>query len=98
VRSAFRWERPCASGVDEVWGCARDERGDLLVVEEKFALPVYPTASGAHISTTDDPEHPDVIDDVVDDVIEEVLAARGRVVVVQDGDLAHLGQIALALR
>jgi hypothetical protein len=88
----------CAAGIDEVWSCALEGRGELLVVEDNFAFPARITASGAHLAATDDVEHPDVFDDMVDDVIEQVLSTRGRVVVVPDGLLAERQRIALALR
>lgn len=91
-------QKRCASGIDEVWSCANDGRGELLVVEEGFAFPAHISASGQHLLATDDVEHPEVVDDMVDDVIEQVLATRGRVMVLPDGTLDRFARIALALR
>lgn len=83
-----------ALGVDEVWSCARDGRGRLLVVEEGFALPVRVT--GAHLEPAG--EGDDRAVDAVDEIADAVLATGGDVEFVEPGALAAHDHIALVLR
>ena len=88
--------RRLAAGIDEVWSLARDGRGDLLVVEEGFALAAR--ADGDRLERVEDPRVPGVVDDVVDEVIEAVMNRGGRVAIVADGTLDDRDRIALKLR
>jgi len=91
--------RRLAAGIDEVWPLARDGRGDLLVVEEGYALAARTDASGGdRLERVEDPRAPGVVDDVVDEVIEAVMNRGGRVAIVADGSMAERGRIALKLR
>jgi len=93
-----RGRRRFASGLDEVWGLARESRVELLVVERNYAVPVR--TDGPHLIQVDpsELEAPDVVDDVVDDLIEDVALRRGEVVIVPDGVLADVGGVAAVLR
>lgn len=88
--------RRLAAGIDEVFPLAREGRGDLLVVEEGFSLPVL--IDGDRLDREVDGTAPGVVDDVVDEVIEAVMTRGGRVGIVADGTLAERGRIALKLR
>jgi hypothetical protein len=88
--------RRLAAGIDEVWSLARDGRGDLLVVEEGYALAAR--ADGDRLERVADPRAPGVVDDVVDEVMEAVMTRGGRVAIVADGSLEERDRIALKLR
>lgn len=88
--------RRLAAGIDEVWSLAQDGRGDLLVVEESYALAAR--ADGDRLERVVDPRAPGVVDDVVDEVIESVMTRGGRVAIVADGTLDDRDRIALKLR
>ena len=88
--------RRLATGVDEIWPLARDGRGDLLVVEEGFALTVR--VDGDRLDVAEDATTPGVVDDIVDEVIEAVMTQGGRVVIVADRALEQRGRIAMKLR
>ncbi len=88
--------RRLAAGIDEVWSLARDGRGELLVVEEGYALAAQ--ADGDRLERVADPRAPGVVDDVVDEVIEAVMTRGGRVAIVADGSLDDRDRIALKLR
>lgn len=88
--------RRLAAGIDEVWSLAQDGRGDLLVVEEGFALAAR--VEGDRLDRAEDPRAPGVVDDVVDEVIEAVMNRGGRVAIVADGALDDRHRIALKLR
>ncbi|MGE3326948.1 MAG: hypothetical protein AB7N61_16260 [Acidimicrobiia bacterium] len=94
--SAARGARRYAGGLGEVWELAQDGRVDLLVVEEDFRV-AGRIAEGRLVEVTD-PAALGVIDDVVDELIEAVIATRGAVVVVPDGDLTEHGRVAAVLR
>lgn len=88
--------RRLAAGIDEVWSLAQDGRGDLLVVEEGYALAAR--ADGDRLERVEDPRAPGVVDDVVDEVMEAVMTRGGRVAIVADGTLDDRDRIALKLR
>jgi Bacterial archaeo-eukaryotic release factor family 3 len=87
-----------ASTLGEVWRQATMGRADLLVVEDGFHQPARPDDMGLLDLQVDDPGAPGVMDDAVDEVITTVLAKGGRVVFVEDGELAQYGRIAVMLR
>ncbi len=91
-------ERKVASTVGEVWRFAHEGRGALLLVEEDFHYPATVDASGMHLSPADDTMAPGVMDDAVDEIIEAVLSRQGRVVFVDNRQLAEHQRIALILR
>lgn len=87
-----------ASTLSQVWRLAQEGRGELLVVEDGYHEPGRIDASGLLTLQVDDPTAPDVLDDAVDEVITTVLAKGGRVVFVEDGELALHDRIAMLLR
>jgi len=87
-----------ASTLSEVWHLAGLGRGKVLVVEEGFHQPARLNKWGQLDLNVDDPTAPDVMDDAVDEVITTVLGKGGRVVFVEDGELALHDRIALILR
>lgn len=91
-------EQKYVSTIGEVWRLAQEGRGRLLLVEEDFHYPAVVDESGMILSPAEDPEAPGVIDDAVDEIIETVLAKQGRVVFVENGQLAEHQRIALILR
>jgi hypothetical protein len=86
------------STVGEVWRSAHEGRGRLLVVEEGFHFPARVDETGRYITPADDLNAPGVVDDAVDEIIETVLSKQGRVVFVDDGQLAAHQRIAMILR
>lgn len=74
---AAKASRKFVSGIGEVWQVAQDGRGDLLIVEEGYHVPVRVDASGRHITVVDDATESGVIDDAVDEVIEMMLQKGG---------------------
>jgi hypothetical protein len=87
-----------ASALADVWREASYGRGDVLLVEEGFHHPARVNRMGLLDLQVDDPTAPDVLDDAVDEVITTVLTKGGRVVFVNDGELAQHSRIALILR
>jgi hypothetical protein len=87
-----------ASTVGEVWRKANEGRGRLLLVEEDFHTPGRLDETGVHLLSADDLTAPGVIDDAVDEIVETVLSKGGRVVFMQNGELADFQRIALILR
>lgn len=91
-------ERKFVSTPGQVWRLAQEGRGRLLLVEEDFHYPARVDETGLILSPADDPTAPDVIADAVDDIIETVLNMQGRVVFVDNGQLADHQRITLILR
>lgn len=91
-------ERRFASAPGEVWRAANEGRGDLLLVEENFHFPARLDESGEGLIPAADPTAADVLDDAVDEIIKTVSDKQGRVVFVEDGQLAQHQRIALILR
>ena len=87
-----------ASTLSEVWYQARLGRGDLLLVEDGYHQPARVNDRGLLDLRVHDATAPDVLDDAVDEVITAVLTKSGRVVFVEDGELAIHHRIALILR
>ncbi len=86
------------STVGEVWRMAHQGRGELLVVEEDFHFPGRLDESGLHLLPADPSQGAVEIADAVDDIIETVLAKQGRVIFVENGQLAQFQRIALIVR
>ncbi len=91
-------ERKFVSTPGQVWRLAQEGRGRLLLVEEDFHYPAQVDETGLILSPANDPTAPDVIADAVDDIIETVLNMQGRVVFVDNGQLADHQRITLILR
>lgn len=85
-------------------GLALRKRHDIItkiltsLVEEDFHYPATVDASGMHLTPADDPTAAGVMDDAVDEIIETVLSKGGRVVFMDNGQLAEHQRIALILR
>jgi hypothetical protein len=80
------------------WLASRQERPEMLLVEEGMSYPARITTDGDWIAPAADVEHPDVVDDAVDELIETVLARGGKVTLVADGRLAPHDGVALTVR
>jgi hypothetical protein len=91
-------ERKFASTIGEVWRMANEGRGQLLLVEKNYHYPARVDETGMHFTPADGETAPDVINDAVDEIVETVLGKQGKVVFVEDGQLADHQRIALILR
>jgi hypothetical protein len=87
-----------ASTLEEVWWQAKVGRGDVLIVEDSYHQPARVNEMGKLDLRVEDATAPDVLDDAVDEVVTTVLSKGGRIVFVDDGELANHGRIALILR
>jgi hypothetical protein len=87
-----------ATGMPSAWLAARQERPEMLLVEEGLSYPARVTADGDWLTPADDVEHPDVVDDAVDELIETVLARGGKVTLVADGRLEPHDGVAVTVR
>jgi hypothetical protein len=85
------------TGLLGCWHAAATGTPELLVVEQRFAMPARPVADGRYVEPVADGEHPEVLDDAVDDLIEKVLTTGGFVSVVPDGSLQEHGRVAMTL-
>jgi hypothetical protein len=83
------------TGVTDVLEAARDGRGHLLVVEDRYTFPEHLTDD---LLPGEGPDPELGHDDLVDDIIEKVLVLGGDVVFAPDGGLGDLGQIGLIVR
>ena len=90
--------RQVVSGMPSVWLAARQERPEMLVVEEGLFYPARLSPDGDVLVPATDVDHPDVIDDAVDELIELVLSKGGWVALVADDALAGHERVALTLR
>lgn len=90
--------RKSVSTIDEVWRFAKEGRGHLLLVEEDFHFPAKLDESGGHLLPADDLAASGTMDDAVDQIVEMVLSKQGRVVFLNNGQLAEHQRIALILR
>jgi Bacterial archaeo-eukaryotic release factor family 3 len=90
--------RKFVSTIGEVWRLANEGRGHLLLIEENFHLPARVDETGMHLIPAEDITAPNVMDDAVDEIIETVLSKQGRVVFLENGQLATHQRIALILR
>jgi hypothetical protein len=85
-----------ATGIQQVWKVAAQNRGRLLVVEKNY---MYAAEQGENSEIIIKPSEPynkfSYIKDAVDDVIEKVLEQGGDVEFVEEGDLRDLDHIAL---
>jgi hypothetical protein len=91
-------ERRYCSTIAEIWRFASEGRGHLLLVEEDYHFPARVDETGRHLTPADDGTAPGVIDDAVDEIIETVLGKQGRVVFMENGQLAAYQRMVLILR
>jgi hypothetical protein len=87
-----------ASTLAEVWYQVRIGRGDVLVVEDGYHQSGRVNNLGLLDLSVENPQAPDVLDDAVDEVVTLALEKGGRVVFVENGELAAHDRIALILR
>jgi hypothetical protein len=87
-----------ASTLAEVWYQVRIGRGDVLIVEDGYHQPGRVNNLGLLDLSVENPQAPDVLDDAVDEVVTLALEKGGRVVFVENGELAAHDRIALILR
>jgi len=87
-----------ASGIDEVWSLALENRGSLLAVEINYHFPAKISVDGLHLIPADVYEGKEVLDDAVDEIIEKVVRTGGKVVFLDNRKLEKYGRIAMILR
>lgn len=87
-----------AVGIHDVWLASVRGHVQTLVVERGYHVAVRLHPDGVTFARTDDVTEPGVVDDLVDEVIEQVIATRGGVEIVDDGQLAHAERITAVLR
>lgn len=83
--------------VGEIYTAAMSGRGDLLAVDAGFFQPAR-IVDDFTIELTDDPELPGAEDDIVSKIAWKVLAAKGRALFFDNGQLGDLGPIVLKTR
>ena len=83
--------------LQEIYQASIDGRGDLLMVYEDFAQPVYMT-SDRNFELITDTTKPDVIDDITSNIAWEVLSKNGRVFFTTHDEIKDLGKIVLKTR
>lgn len=85
-----------ASGINEVWRVAMEQRGRLLLVEKNYSCAAKYGKTKYTLVTKDiDKDSMYTLKDAVDDLIEVVLKFGGDVVFVDDGKLLDHNRIAL---
>lgn len=85
-----------ASGINEVWRVAMEQRGRILLVEKNYTCPAKYGKTKYTLVTKDiDKNSMYTLKDAVDDLIEVVLKFGGDVVFVEDGKLLDHNRIAL---
>jgi len=87
-----------ASGLEQVWRAARENRGALLLVERDFAREARVAEDGMSLSLDAGEGGVSHLDDAVGEVVETVFAQGGEVAFVEPGALARHQRIALILR
>lgn len=87
-----------AVGIRAVWEAATRGHVQTLVVERGYHVAARLHPDGVTFARTEQVTEPGVVDDLVDELIEQVLATRGGVVIVEDGDLAHADRVTAVLR
>ncbi len=91
--------RKFASGLNEVWQLVKEERGELLLVEEDFYQPVKFTNNGKSLICVDNCEdQKDIVEDIVDEISEKIISSGGRVVFMENGSLDSYDRIGLILK
>ncbi|WP_102124640.1 hypothetical protein [Deinococcus planocerae] len=86
------------TGLNECWQAAQDGRVETMVVEEDLHHPAEVSADGRSLTLLETGAEPGerAYADAVDQMIELVMARGGRVVFVEDGELAaHSGLVML---
>jgi hypothetical protein len=87
-----------ASGLQQVWRAAKENRGAVLLVEEDYAEPAQASDDGMSISASSGTGGAADLDDAVDEVVEIVYSLGGEVAFVEPGRLQEHQKIALILR
>jgi hypothetical protein len=87
-----------ASGIHEVWQTAKEGRGEVLLVEEDYMVPVKLVADGMQVLVAEDPHDPETLPDGIDEIIETVISLGGRISFQPSGSLEAHQRIALTLR
>jgi hypothetical protein len=86
-----------ASGIDQVWRAAFENRCQILLVETGFEYPADLAPKGDRLLPYSG-QGAAALDDAVDEVIEKVLAKGGEVFFYEPGTLDVHQQIAAVLR
>lgn len=83
--------------LQEIYQASIDGRGDLLMVHQDFAQPVFMTSDRTFELATDITK-PDVIDDITSNIAWDVLSKNGRVFFTVQDEIKDLGKIVLKTR
>ncbi|MDD2387325.1 MAG: hypothetical protein PHP52_11155 [Bacteroidales bacterium] len=83
--------------LQEIYQAAIDGRGDLLIVHENFAQPVFMTGDRTFNLVTDKTK-PNVIDDITSNIAWEVMSKKGRVFFSTQDEIKDFGKIVLKTR
>ena len=87
------------SGIYDIWKGVQEGRGLQLIVEKDFSLPGYLVKGNNYDLYLHPPTEPyDSLPDVVNTLMEQTLNKNGKVVIVDNGDLAEFQRIALITR
>ncbi len=88
-----------ASGLEEVWRLANEERGELLLVEEGYHQAVKLSEDGRSFVKIDPPVNgTNTVDDLVDEIAEKIVSTGGNVVFTDNGTLSGYDRIGLILK
>jgi hypothetical protein len=86
-------------GIRDVWKAAREGNGLTLVLEKDYqVMAYYSPVNDSHLFLEPPLPPYEIILDAADDVIQIVKEKGGKIVIVENGELKHLGRIALLLR
>ena len=86
------------TGIEEVWKLSRQNRGELLVVEEDFQQAAQISSNGNSLTLINDRGIPGSTDDLVDEIAEKVVSTGGSVVFTENGSLEKYNRIAMILK
>ncbi len=86
------------TGIEEVWNLSRQNRGELLVVEEDFQQAVKISSNGNSLTLINDRGASGSTDDLVDEIAEQVVSTGGRVIFAENGSLRKYNRIAMILK
>jgi len=87
------------TGIYDIWKAVQEGRGFQLIVEKDFSLQGYLLKGDNYLLYLDPPMEPhDTLPDVVNTLMELTLKKNGKVVIVENEDLANYQRIALITR
>jgi len=87
-----------ALGMAACWGALRERAPSMLLVEESYVSPGQPEDFGSRSPRAGHHPAQPPVHDLVDDLMESVIVRGGQLALVEDGDLADHGRVALISR